>query len=126
MICLDTNYLIRGLILGSNEAKAIIAWYRGGEKMITSSIAWYEFLCGPVSKDQIKTMTLFLTGGIVSFQQVHAQEAARLFNGIHRSRRLRVDAMIAATAIIEQAELATENRADFQLFAPLGLRLNSF
>jgi predicted nucleic acid-binding protein len=123
MICLDANYLIRGLMLGSPEAKAIIAWYRAGEKMSTSSIAWYEFLCGPVSKEQIQTMRLFLAGGIIPFREIHAQESARLFNRVNRICRLRVDTMIAATAMVEQSELATKNHADFQLFAPLGLRL---
>ena len=123
MICLDTNYLIRGLILGSPESKAITTWYRSGEKLITSSIAWYEFVCGPVSKEQIQTIRLFFNGGIIPFREIHAQESARLFNRTDRIRRLRVDAMIAATAIVEQSELATENYADFQLFVPLGLKL---
>jgi len=100
MICLDTNYLIRGLILGSSEEKALIAWCRAGEKLITSYVAWYEFLCGPVSKEQIQAMMLFLTGGIIPFREIHAQESARLFNRANRFRRLRVDAMIAATAIV--------------------------
>lgn len=123
MICLDANYLIRGLVVGSLEEKAIITWHRSGKKIMTSAIAWYEFLCGPVSKKQIQVMMLFLTGGIIPFQEIHAQEAARLFNQVNRIRRLRVDVMIAATAIIERAELATENEKDFQLFTPFGLRL---
>jgi len=123
MICLDANYLIRGLVVGSLQEKMILAWYRSGKKIITSAIAWYEFLCGPVSKEQIQIMTLFLTGGIIPFREIHAQESAHLFNQVNRARRLRVDAMIAATAIVERAELATENEKDFQLFVPFGLNL---
>lgn len=123
MICLDTNYLIRGLVLGSPEATSLIAWYRGGEKLITSSVAWYEFLCGPVSEKQIQTMSFFLTGGVIAFADIHALEAARIFNQVNRSRQLRVDSMIAATAIVEKAHLATENYRDFKLFEPFGLRL---
>jgi predicted nucleic acid-binding protein len=36
---------------------------------------------------------------------------------------MRIDAMIAATAIVAGAELATNNRADFNAFVPHGLKL---
>ncbi|MBX9742062.1 MAG: type II toxin-antitoxin system VapC family toxin [Chthoniobacterales bacterium] len=123
IICLDTNYLICSLISGSQEAEAMMRWYQSGKKMITSAVAWYEFLCGPVSKEQIQTVTLFLTGGIVPFNDMHARESARLFNDVGRTRRLRVDAMIAATCIVEKTPLATGNHLDFQAFVPLGLKL---
>ena len=51
------------------------------------------------------------------------REAARLYNQVGRVRRLRVDTMIAAAAILADARLATRNRADFEAFQPLGLRL---
>jgi predicted nucleic acid-binding protein len=123
MICCDTNYLIRGLIPETHEAKSLIAWYRKGEKLITSSIVWYEFLCGPISKLQAQTINAFLTGGVIPFEEVQAIEASRLFNVTNRLRRLRVDAMIAATAITQKAMLATSNHEDFQLFVPYGLKL---
>lgn len=124
-ICLDTNYLIRGLALETDEAKLLIKWYKKNVRLITSSIAWYEFLCGPVSKEHIQVMRSFLTGGIVVFGELQAFESARLFNAVNRTRRLRVDAMIAATAILEKAQLATANHDDFQLFVPFGLQLKN-
>jgi len=48
---------------------------------------------------------------------------ARLFNAVHRKRGLRADAMIAATAIVSGARLATNNRDDFAPFAAHGLKL---
>ena len=45
------------------------------------------------------------------------------FNAIGRKRSARYDCMIAATAIQNDARLATNNVADYRAFAPLGLRL---
>jgi predicted nucleic acid-binding protein len=67
-------------------------------------------------------MRVFLVD-IVDFSEVQAIEAARLFNAVGRQRRLRVDAMVAATAIVAGAALATGNRADFDPFVAYGLRL---
>lgn len=125
MIVLDTNYLILSLSPETEESKSLIKWYRAGIKLITSSVAWYEFLSGPVTKEQAKTIAAFLPEGIIPFDNVHALEAARLFNAVKRVRRLRIDAMIAATAILQQAKLATATQKDFQAFIPFGLELKS-
>ena len=68
-------------------------------------------------------MQAFLKGRIIPFADAQAQVAAQLFNAAERPRRLRVDAMIAATAISQQAPLATLNIADFKLFTSHGLEL---
>jgi predicted nucleic acid-binding protein len=107
----------------TTEAESLKTWYQSGSKVMTSSIAWYEFLCGPVSKQQVQVMRFFLTGGIIPFEETQATEASRLFNAVHRLRKLRVDSMIAATAITQKALLATSNHRDFQLFVPQGLQL---
>lgn len=122
MICLDTNYLIRCVQAGSKEADRMQAWYRNGEPMITPMTAWFEFICGPLTRDQEETARAFLAG-IVPFTETQAREAARLFNAVERRRSLRVDAMIAATATVAGARLATNNRADFLAFVPHGLTL---
>ncbi len=123
MICLDTNYLIGGISEQRPESAHLLAWFQAGEKFCTATPAWYEFLCGPVTEDQISTMRAFLTQGILSFDPAHAVLAAHLFNSVQRPRRLRVDAMIAATAITAGARLATLNTEDFGRFAPQGLEL---
>lgn len=121
MICLDTNYLIRGVSAGTAEANELVAWFKREETLITPMPAWFEFICGPVTQDQQTTMRAFLTK-IVPFAEAEAAEAARLFNAIRRRRSLRVDAMIAGTAITAKARLATCNRADFAPFAAHGLK----
>jgi predicted nucleic acid-binding protein len=123
MICLDTNYLIRGLVKGTRESSELVKWYKTGEVLLAAAPAWYEFLCGPVTGAHIRAMRAFLSGGILAFEEVQAAEAARLFNGIGRVRRLRVDSMIASTAIVAGAELATSNAEDFEAFIPYGLKL---
>lgn len=122
MICLDTNYLILGLVSASQESQELSLWAKTGEPLITPMPAWYEFLCGPVTSAQICTMRAFLEQ-IVPFDEPQAIAAARLFNATRRKRSLRVDAMIAGTAIAAGAILATTNRMDFTAFVPHGLKL---
>ncbi len=123
MICLDANFLIGGVSESRPESRHLLAWAAAGETFCTAAPAWYEFLCGPVSPAQIDTMLAFLRGGIIPFSTVHAQIASQLFNAAERPRRLRVDAMIAATAISQKAALATLNSSDFKLFTSHGLEL---
>ena len=125
MICLDTNFLIGGVTESRPESRQLIAWHKEGATFCTAAPAWYEFLCGPVDSQQIRTIQAFLSGGILPFEEPQARMAARLFNAIGRPRRLRVDAMIAATAMERGVPLATLNRADFHLFVSHGLKLAS-
>jgi predicted nucleic acid-binding protein len=122
MICLDTGYLIRSIELGSKEAEQLEEWHLRGERMVTPMPAWFEFICGPLTGEQEIVARAFLED-ILPFGEREAREAARLFNAVHRKRTLRVDAMIAATAIVSEAPLATSNRADFEPFLAHGLQL---
>jgi predicted nucleic acid-binding protein len=124
VICLDTNYLILGLAPGSDESRRLIAWARAGEALIAPAVVWYEFLCGPVTASQIAVARAFLQE-IVGVDERCAIEAAHLVNSTGRARRLRVDALIAGTAIAFNASLATGNRADFEHFVAHGLQLTS-
>ena len=122
MICLDTNYLILGLVPDSREAVQLLAWSEAGEHFYTAALVWYEFLCGPVDSNQVAAMRSLLRQ-ILPLDEPQAEEAARLFNAIGRRRNLRVDAIVAAAATSRQAPLATNNRQDFRHFEPHGLHL---
>jgi predicted nucleic acid-binding protein len=121
VICLDTNYLILGLVKGSSEAEQILRWLEAGEELITSVVSWYEFRCGPVSQEQLDFMRSILSD-IRPFTELEAEVAARCFDHAGRKRSLKVDAMIAATALVAESHLATNNVQNFQKFP--GLQLN--
>lgn len=121
MICLDTNYLILGLVAGSRESRELAAWVAAGERLVAPSLVWFEFLCGPVTEAQVRTMRAFLHE-LTPFDEPQAIIAADLFNAAARKRSTRVDAMIAATAIAAGATLATNNASDFLPFRDSGLR----
>lgn len=120
MICLDSNYLILGATEGTKESDRIYTWLMHGEQILTASVCWYEFQCGPVSDSQLDFMRSFLSD-IRPFTELEAEVAARLFEHAERKRSLKTDAMIAATALVSRAKLATNNTQDFRKFPELQL-----
>jgi len=123
MILLDTNYLIRALVDQTMESRRITEWMSEGEELITTAACWYEFLCGPVDNEGILVVSALIEDRIVPLTRDQAQEASRLYTETGRKRNLRVDAMIAAAAMVSNATLATENRKDFERFEEFGLQL---
>ncbi len=123
MIQLDTNFLIGAVNKGSPLEAILKRWLLEGESLATSSIAWAEFLNGPVSKQHVWEMSNLIEGRIVPFGGAEAEKASELFNETGRKRTARFDCFIAATAICSGASLATQNRKDFAPFVAAGLRL---
>ena len=119
---LDTSFLIRALVRGAREDLLLRHWIKQEEAIAMAGIAWTEFLCGPVSAAAIETAAQLL-GEPVPFGALEAPTAAHLFNESGRRRGSLLDCMIAATAIENDAALATANRADFTRLQSLGLRL---
>ena len=122
MIQLDTSFLIRALLSGSPEDKRLRQWMVDGETVRIGAIAWTEFLCGPLSEDQIELAARVLDEPL-PFSVDHATLAADLYNRTGRKRGTLVDCMIAAIAIQSGARLATENRTDFSRMKAAGLVL---
>jgi len=125
VIHLDANYLVLGTQAGSPEDAHLRRWLKGNRTLAASAIAWMEFVSGPVSLPVVDSLRAALDDRIVPFTAAEAELAAALFNSLGRRRALRYDCMIAATAILSGAELATRNAADFRLFVPHGLTLAS-
>ena len=123
VIHLDANYLILGNQAGSPEDADLHRWLSAGEILASSSIAWMEFVSGPVADPVVESIRHALGDRIIHFTHAEAQLAARLFNAVGRRRALRYDCMVAATAIAARAELATCHADDFKLFVPHGLVL---
>ena len=122
MIHLDTGFLIRALDRGSREDARLREWITANEPLGMSTVAWAEFLCGPVNEAAVSVATL-VVGRHSLFDDEIAVIAARLFNGSGRRRGTMVDCMIAATALAEQAAVATINPDDFSRFESFGLSL---
>lgn len=123
MIQLDANYLVLGSISSTAQAKDLKRWLQEGESLGTSSIAWMEFVTGPVKAEVVDSMRQVLEDRISEIGREEAELAAVLFNRTGRKRALRYDSLIAASAILTGSRLATANRSDFALFVPLGLQI---
>ena len=121
MMHLDTSFLIRMLDRGSAEARFLEA-ADPAEPLIVSTIAWAEFLCGPIEAEE-RELAQQVVDGHRDLTVEHAAIAARLFNESGRRRRSLSDCLIAAAAIHDGARLATANVGDFRRFASAGLKL---
>jgi predicted nucleic acid-binding protein len=53
MIHLDTSFLIAAMLRGSQQNRKLREWLRAGDTLGMSTIAWTEFLCGPVEGDHL-------------------------------------------------------------------------
>ena len=122
MIHLDTSFLIRALVRGSSQDKRLRGWLGGGELIGMSTVAWAEFLCGPIEPQHVRLVARIIQQR-VPFDEEDAALAAQLFNRSGRRRGSLADCMIAATALRREARLATENPSDFQRFEEIGLPL---
>ncbi|MCE0482739.1 MAG: PIN domain-containing protein [Methylacidiphilales bacterium] len=123
MIHLDANFLIGALRRDSPAVVHLENWFRQGESLATSSIAWAEFLNGPVRPDQIEHLEYLIQGNIIAFGRREAEISSRLINQTGRKRGMQPDCFIAATAICARARLATLNQRHFAPFASLGLQM---
>jgi predicted nucleic acid-binding protein len=124
MIHIDTNLLIASLDPSHKHAdlwRPLIAF---GDTIGTSAVAWTEFRSYPVSHYQLRALDRLILGGILPFERAQADLAGELFQKTNARRKNRLDSMIAATAILAEAELVTVNEADFKSFIPFGLKLH--
>ena len=119
---LDTNFLINALVAGTPEDQRLRHWIRQGVVISVSSVGWAEFLCGPVSEED-RQRARKVVGAPLSLGEMEAAQAAELFNAGGRKRGTLPDCLIAATALLAGAALATSNSGDFRRFERAGLKL---
>lgn len=121
-IHLDTSYLIRALVPGSTEGHKLRTWLRDGRSIALSTLAWGEFLCGPLDEGA-EALARRVARTHIPLGTEEAAAAARLFNDTGRRRGSFQDCIVAATAMKSRAVLATCDRSDFLRFAASGLTL---
>ena len=60
MIHLDTNFLVASLRPGSPQQIQTDTWLLADEELSVSTVAWAEFLCGPLtSNDELLARQMF-------------------------------------------------------------------
>lgn len=122
MVHLDTSFLIDSLVPGSPQEAQLVGWLAAGETIGMSSLAWGEFLCGPLSSSA-ETLARRLFPKTVNLERSDAEKAAILFNLSGRRSKSYADCCIAAVAMRAECALATGNRRDFTPMVPYGLVL---
>lgn len=122
MIHLDTGFLIRALVRNSPQDIKLRSWLGSNAQLGISSVAWAEFLCGPVDRREADLAARILRESL-PFDDNDAALAARLFNLSGRRRGTFIDCMIAAVALGAEASLATTNPDDFRRLEPAGLQI---
>lgn len=122
MILLDTNFLINSLVSGTPEARNTRDWLAAGERVVLSTIVWAEFLCGPLTSEQMR-----LAADAFPLPEPllpeDAVRGAELFNAAGRRLGSLADRLIAATCLRLGAGLATRDIDDFRHFVPMGLEI---
>lgn len=122
MIHLDTNFLIQVSVAGSPAHVQFTAWASAQERVNVSTVAWAEFLCGPMDATA-ETLARQVFPQPEPFLPADAALAASLFNQTGRRSRSLADCMIAAVAMRCGARLATLNTGDFAPLTHHGLIL---
>lgn len=79
MIHLDTSFLIHALVPSSRADKRLRKWLRDGDDLAISSIAWAEFLCGPVGAGEVEVVSVMFRE-IAPYTGADSEMTARLFN----------------------------------------------
>lgn len=121
-IHLDTNVLIGVATHSVSEDVVLRRWLGQRLSVRTSTVAWAEFLCGPLPPDAGSSVR-GMVGEPIPLTAEDASRAAELFNATGRRRGSLNDCMIAAIAMHAGAALATNDGTHFRRFVAFGLKI---
>jgi predicted nucleic acid-binding protein len=94
-----------------------------GSVCSTNSVAWHEFVRGPLKDTDHHRALWILENRIHALDKEDAEIAALLFNRGGRKRASTSDCLIAASALRRELQLVTLNLSDFEPFVAYGLKL---
>jgi predicted nucleic acid-binding protein len=126
LILVDTSVLIAAFTSPRPLLPVIERALSAGERLVTPSIALYEWWRGPRLPHELAAHeAVFPADEVILFGVAEARIAAKLYRQIPRPRGREMDLAIAACAIARNLPLWTLNRKDFADIPGLTLaRLN--
>lgn len=111
---LDTDFLIYALSVNGPERRRLHELAASDAALEISAVAWYEFVRGPRTAEQLAVArSFFSTDGVVPFSEEVAEAAAEVFRSLGAPRRRSADVAIGVTAARRKAVLLTRNAPDF-------------
>jgi predicted nucleic acid-binding protein len=57
------------LLRGTREEQALRRWLRRAEPLVTSAVAWAEFLCGPLEEEDSRLAETIVTDRLLFVEQ---------------------------------------------------------
>jgi predicted nucleic acid-binding protein len=112
---LDADFLIRVAMVHGPERERLLGLAETDADIRMSAIAWYEFLRGPRTPEELAMAGLLLDDeDIVPWTVELAGRAADTYRRGRISRRRANDIAIGTTAAAERALLLTVNPSDFK------------
>jgi predicted nucleic acid-binding protein len=107
MVHLDTSCLVD---IHSPKSR-VRFWLREklrlGERVSCSALAWAEYLCGPLSREERELSWQLIEGSPAKLDGFVAELGAQFFNATGRRRGSLADCLIAATAVSHNAVFMT-------------------
>jgi predicted nucleic acid-binding protein len=111
---LDTDFLIVALTVAGPERRKLTQAADSESRIEMSAIAWYEFVRGPRTPEQLAVARAFLTqDGVIAFTEDLALHAAEVFRSLGSPRKRAADIAIGVTASVHDGVLFTRNKKDF-------------
>ena len=111
---IDADFLVHALGSRGSAWRRLRKLNEEDVELEISAIAWYEFVRGPRSPEQIAVArSLFQEEAVIAFSEAHAEHAADVFRLLGSPRRRAADIAIGVTAIDRDAALLTGNSRDY-------------
>lgn len=111
---LDADFLVKAAATACPERVLLLQLAEQDAPIGMSAIAWYEFVRGPRTPEQLALAGAIIDDeDVVAFDAAIAQAAAETFRRLGSPRRRANDIAIGTTAAAEGAVLWTLNRDDF-------------